>query len=143
MRFRGMRKRGARRTGTVWAFALITIVAWLSLSNHCALGLALPIAEPVDSADSGCPMHASPMKKKPATNLPCCKEIRAVLAKNVAAAMPGLRLIGSHAYATEIFPPIHRISSDIENLDTGPPGCFSFAESVLQESMLSHAPPVS
>jgi hypothetical protein len=138
-----MRKRAARMKGTVWACVLIAIVAWLSLSNHCALGLTFPVAEPAASADSGCPMHPSPVKKKPAANLPCCKDIRAVLAKNVTVATPGLRLIGSHAYATEIFPPVHRISSDIENLDTGPPGCFSFAESVLQESMLSHAPPVS
>jgi hypothetical protein len=27
-------------------------------------------------------------------------------------------------------------------LDTGPPGAFSFAELILQQSLLAHAPPV-
>jgi hypothetical protein len=138
-----MRKRAARTSGTVWVFALIAIVAWLSLSNHCALGLTLAAAEPAESEDGGCPMHQSPVKKKPAANLPCCKDVRAILVKTVAAVMPGLRLMPSHSYATEIFPPARQLAFALENLDTGPPGCFSFAELVLQESMLSHAPPLS
>jgi hypothetical protein len=124
-------------------FALIAIVPWLSLSNHCALGSTLLAAEPTESIDGGCPMHQSPAKKKPTANLPCCKDVRAILAKTVAAAMPGLRLIDARTYGTESFPPARRLAFAIENLDTGPPGCFSFAESVLQESMLSHAPPLS
>src|SRR4051812_24199086 len=143
MRFREMRKRAARTSGTAWVFALIAIVAWLSLSNHCALGLTFLAAEPGASTDGGCPMHRSPVKKTPVANLPCCKDVRAIVAKSVAAAMPELRLIGSLTYATETFPPARRLAFAIENLDTGPPGYFSFAESVLQESMLSHAPPLS
>jgi hypothetical protein len=138
-----MRKRAARANGTALVFALIAIVAWLSLSNHCALGLTVPTAEAAESIEGGCPMHRAPVKKKPAANLPCCKDVRAVLAKGVAAVTPGLQLIGSRPYATQTFPPAGRLAFAIENLDTGPPGCFSFAESVLQESMFSHAPPLS
>jgi hypothetical protein len=138
-----MRRSAARNNATAWVFALVAIVAWLALSNHCALGLTLATTEPAESMDGGCPMHPSPVKKKPAPNLPCCKDVRAILAKTAAAVVPGPRHIASPAYATEFFPPTRRLAFDIENLDTGPPGCFSFAESVLQESMLSHAPPLS
>jgi hypothetical protein len=48
-----------------------------------------------------------------------------------------------HDYATEVLAKPAEVAGAIDAHDTGPPGCFSFAESVLQESMLSHAPPVS
>jgi hypothetical protein len=124
------------------AFAVVlTLAAWFSLSNHCALGSVAPVSE---AASSVCPMHSAPAKKKPTTTTPCCKDVRAVVAKGVTASAAGVRLIEAPDYATEIFArqPV-RIAIEFENSDTGPPGCFSFAESVLQESMLSHAPPVS
>jgi hypothetical protein len=124
------------------AFAVVlTLAAWFSLSNHCALGVVAPVSE---AASSSCPMHSAPAKKKPATTTPCCKDVRAVVAKGVTAAAAGVRVIVAPCYATEIFvlKPVRTVIG-FENLDTGPPGWFSFAESVLQESMLSHAPPVS
>ena len=125
-------------------FTLVAIAAWFCLSNHCALGLALPARELAAQAEtSGCPMHSSPAKNKPATKTPCCKDIRAVIAKCVCANPAALRLIGSRDYATEILARPTHASLEIESLDTGPPRCFSFAESVLQKSMLAHAPPVS
>lgn len=87
-------------------------------------------------------MHSAPAKKKPEAKTPCCKEVRAILAKCVTASSP-IELMASPEYATHVFaPPIHA-TLEIEALDTGPPGCSSFAELVLQESMFSHAPPVS
>ena len=124
------------------AFAVVlTLAAWFSLSNHCALGAVTPVSE---AASSSCPMHSAPAKKKPATKTPCCKDVRAVVAKSVTASAAGGRLIVVRDYATEIFAqqPV-RVVIEFGNLDTGPPGWVSFAESVLQESMLSHAPPVS
>ena len=88
-------------------------------------------------------MHSAPAKKKPAAEIPCCKDIRATVAKSVIANPIVRELIGCRDYALEIFRLPARIAIEIEVLDTGPPNCFSFAESVLQESMLSHAPPVS
>jgi len=87
-------------------------------------------------------MHSQP-KEKPAPKTPCCKELRAVVSKCVAA-NPALPLMtGLHDYATAVVPLLARTAVEIRALETGPPGCLSFAESVLQESMLSHAPPVS
>ena len=87
-------------------------------------------------------MHSAP-KKNPALKTPCCKDLRATVAKSVTANPIALRLIGWRDYAPEIPLPAVRIAIEIGGLDTGPPDCLSFAESVLQESMLSHAPPVS
>jgi hypothetical protein len=127
---------------TTIAFAVgLTLAAWFSLSNHCPLGAVAPVSE---AASGSCPMHSGPTKKKPANKTPCCKDVRALVAKGVSASVVGGRLMVPRDCTTAIFArqPV-RIAIQFENLDTGPPGCFSFAESVLQESMLSHAPPVS
>ena len=123
------------------ALVLMAIAAWFCLSNHCAIGMVAPRASAEAEAD-GCPMHSAPAKKKPATKPPCCKEVRAVLAKCVTVNPAAVRVIDRQVYATEICPPPARAVVDIAEVDTGPP-CLSFAESVLQESMPSHAPPRS
>jgi len=88
-------------------------------------------------------MHSGPAKKKSAPKTLCCKDVRAVVAKCVGATVPGMRLICPRDYAPENFRPLPDIGIEVEGLDTGPPGRVSFAELVLQESMLAHAPPVS
>lgn len=123
------------------ALVLVAIAAWFCLSNHCALGMVAPPA-PAEPEASACPMHSAPAKKKPATKAPCCKEVRAVLAKCVKATAATVRPVILPGYATQIFPPPTQTALEIAEVDTGPPS-LSFAESVLQESMLSHAPPRS
>jgi hypothetical protein len=120
---------------------LLAFSTWFALSNHCALGAIAPSTES-NPEMRGCPMHSTP-KKNPAAKTPCCKDVRATVAKSIAANPIALRLIGWRDYAAEIFSEPAKIAIEIEGLDTGPPGCLSFAESVLQESMPSHAPPVS
>jgi len=126
---------------------LLTIAAWFCLSNHCVLGLGSAAHSSPDAAGeaTGCPMHSAPAKeKKPATKLPCCKDLRAIAAKSAANAMAAtIRLAGAQDYAVRIFPAPPRVTIEVEGLDTGPPGRFSFAESVLQQSILAHAPPLS
>ena len=87
-------------------------------------------------------MHSAPAKKKPASKTPCCKEVRAVVAKCVTANPSALRLIATCNQVTGIFHAPARLALECVTLDTGPPGRLSFAETVLQESMLAHAPPV-
>jgi hypothetical protein len=139
-RSRNMLSRSAMGVTRRWATVLLTITAWIFLSNHCALALSGTV---VDSATGGCPMHSAPAKEKPAANLPCCKELRAVgtqMVKSVAAVAK--ELVGSRDYVAENFPPPPRLTIEAFALDTGPPGAFSFAELVLQRSFLAHAPPV-
>jgi hypothetical protein len=120
------------------------IAAWLSLSNHCAIALVLPVPESGTQIESGgCPMHSTPVKKKPAAKPPCCKDVRAVVAKCLTASTATVRLLNSFDYATNIVVRSEPATREIEVLDTGPPEFFGFAESVLQESVLAHAPPVS
>jgi hypothetical protein len=122
---------------------VLSLTAWFLLSNHCALGLIAASSEATPEPE-GCPMHSAPAKKKPVSKTPCCKDVRAVVAKWVTKAMPLVsQFTGPSDYAAEIFRLPPRIAMEIGGLDTGPPGCVSFAELVLQESMRAHAPPVS
>jgi hypothetical protein len=138
-RSKNMLSRRAMAMTRRWVTVLLTITAWILLSNHCALGLSGTV---VDSDSGGCPMHSAPAKEKPAANLPCCKELRAVTthaAKSVAAA--ATQSVGAQNYIAEmaLVPP--RVVFQPVSLDTGPPRSLSFAESVLQRSVLAHAPP--
>jgi hypothetical protein len=137
-----MRKAAAIGMTIRSSVVILSLAAWFLLSNHCALGT---IALTADSEPemNGCPMHSAPAEKKPAPKTPCCKDVRAVVAKCVGATVPGVRLICPRDYAPAIFRPLPRVAIEIEGLATGPPGSVSFAELVLQESMLAHAPPVS
>src|SRR5712691_2950620 len=62
------------------AVVLSTMVAWFSISNHCALGAA--IAKSNSTVE---PMHChgnqpTPSKKNSEEEMPCCKMLRATLA---------------------------------------------------------------
>jgi hypothetical protein len=133
-----------RRTGRCTT-VLATLAAWLLLSNHCAFGLADETTDPAGQAHA-CPMHAAAArtKEKPAAKIPCCKEIRAVVAKSVTKTLAlATRSFTGREYTEATFPPPLCRTNPLRSLDTGPPGLLSFAESVLQESLLGHAPPVS
>jgi hypothetical protein len=125
-----------------WATVLLTIAAWILLSNHCAFGLG-GTAVSSDSETDGCPMHSAPAKEKPVTNIPCCKELRAVAShamKSVSAV--ARQLAGTQDYVAAVFVVPPRLAFQPASLDTGPPRArLSFAEAVLQRSVLAHAPP--
>jgi hypothetical protein len=122
---------------------VLSLTAWFLLSNHCALGVIAASSEAAPEAE-GCPMHSAPAKKKPISKTPCCKDLRAVVAKILNKAAPfASRSVGRFDYAAENFRVPPQVVFEIGGLDTGPPGCLSFAELVLQESMRAHAPPVS
>jgi hypothetical protein len=124
-----------------WAIVLLTIGAWLLISNHCVLGLG-DIAAKSDSKSGGCPMHSAPAKQKPAANLPCCKDLHAIAphaVKNLTAVAS--QLVGMQDYLAAIFFVPSRLTTQLLALETGPPPWLSFAESILQRSILAHAPP--
>jgi len=136
-----------RNAAAIWrttrsVVVLLSLAAWFVLSNHCAIGMVASLADAAPET-SGCPMHSMPAKEKQAPKPPCCKDLRAVVSKCLKSASITVRLVGSHTYAPEILARPPRETTEIDGLDTGPPGPVSFAELVLQESMLAHAPPVS
>ena len=97
-----------------------------------------------DSPQAACPFHSKPEKqKKQSSQVQCCKILRAV-APTIAK---------SWARSDSVFSDIdfrfeyHRLLANFRDapapllLDTGPPGAHSFAELILQQSLLAHAPP--
>lgn len=122
---------------------LLVALSWLAVSNHCALaavdGSTAMIAAPTcHGTQEG---HA-PTKQKKEGDVECCKVLRAPLpslAKNVTP--PNASALAIPAYFITLFsvtelPPLRPLE-----LDTGPPASISFAETVLQRSLLAHAPP--
>jgi hypothetical protein len=115
---------------------LVAAFSWLAISNHCALAVTAPAGQ---TAESACPFHSHPAKPK-SVEQPCCKILRALAVKLAKNPMPEVVDVDlQFAELVVLAPP--KISFDPISLDTGPPGSISFAELVLQRSILAHAPP--
>ena len=119
----------------------IAICSWIALSNHCAFAA---IASEIDKVQTECPFHSKPAKQKEqSSQVQCCKVLRAVvLAKTKEWARNDAKFCDANlpvqagafvAYSSRTVAPLL--------LDTGPPGAFSFAELILQQSLFAHAPP--
>ena len=119
----------------------IAICSWIAVSNHCAFAA---VATETDTAQTDCPFHSKPAKQKEqSSQVQCCKVLRAVVfaktkdwtrndAKFCDANFParaGVFVVCSSRVVAPLL------------LDTGPPGAFSFAELILQQSLFAHAPP--
>jgi len=126
------------------SIVLTTIAAWFSTSNHCAVGALI-----AKTNSAIAPMHCHgnqpmPSKKSGEEEMPCCKMLRATItsdAKVVEVANKHFVPVQDWIVA-ELISAAETHLSPLE-LDTGPPFAGSFAESVLQRSVLAHAPPVS
>ena len=78
--------------------------------------------------------------------MPCCKMLRATTAseaKIVEVASKNFVPIQNWIVAELISADETQLHGPPQELDTGPPFAGSFAESVLQRSILAHAPPSS
>jgi hypothetical protein len=138
---KNMLSRSVMRMTRQWSIVLLTIGAWLLISNHCVLGLGDTTADS-DSKSGGCPMHSAPAKEKPAANLPCCKDLHAIAPHAVKNLTTGAsQLEGVPDYVAAIIFVPSRLTTQLLALETGPPPWISFAESILQRSILAHAPP--
>lgn len=123
---------------------MLTMVAWVAISNHCALAaMEGPAKMPMPSCHETAPAKHSPAKHDEKSGVECCKVLRATFltfSANLAAC--DLATFSQHDYAVGLISAADqpRLTRIIE-WDTGPPGAGSFAESVLQRSILAHAPP--
>ena len=139
--------RRARDKAIRISVVLTTIVAWLSISNHCAIGAMVAAKTQSPMAQMHCHgSQPSPSKKSNKEELPCCKVLRATLAgqgKIVQVASKDFLPISKRIVAQVIFADEAQLRRVPEELNTGPPFAGSFAESVLQRSLLAHAPPAS
>jgi hypothetical protein len=119
----------------------IAICSWIAVSNHCAFAA---VASQIVKAQTDCPFHSTPAKQKgQSSQIQCCKVLRAVVfaktkdwARNDAKFCDANFPIQQVAF---VVCPSRTVAPLL--LDTGPPGAFSFAELILQRSLLTHAPP--
>lgn len=123
------------------AAVLIAISSWIAVSNHCAFAA---VASQTNARQSKCPFHSKPEKQnEQSSNVQCCRILRAVvLAKGKPWARDEMRFDAvSFPIATDAVVACQPRVAVPLLLDTGPPGAFSFAELILQRSLLAHAPP--
>jgi len=122
---------------------LLTLAAWLSISNHCVLGslIAALAKSPVT------PMHCHGDKPAPSKSgdeqTPCCKVLKAITFAKISVGASQLDFVLKEYPTGELSVGIWKAHTHTLGLDTGPPKAISFSESVLQRSLLAHAPPVS
>jgi hypothetical protein len=124
------------------AAVAVAICSWIAVTNHCAFAAA---AKEIDKARSECPFHSKPAKQKDqSSQVQCCKILRAVVfAKTKDWARDDAKFCDTNFLVQTggafILHPSRPVAPLL--LDTGPPGAFSFAELILQRSLLAHAPP--
>src|SRR5215471_2868597 len=120
------------------AAVAIAICSWIAVSNHCVFAA---VASEIDKAQTECPFHSKPSKQKGSSQVQCCKVLRAVVfAKTKHWARDDAQFCDANftvqadeslAYSSRLVAPLL--------FDTGPPGAFSFAELILQSSLLALA----
>jgi hypothetical protein len=125
----------------------MTAAAWVLAANHCGVACFLPESTTAPSEHEHCGASDAPADKDKPTGcdtLNCCKSLSAPanFAKKLVGYDKAFYTLKDYVVSEFIF------SSDqhdalISELDTGPPRPHSFAESVLQRSLLAHAPPVA
>lgn len=119
----------------------ITICSWLAITNHCAFAA---LGTKTGSVQSECPFHSKPAKQKEqSSQIQCCKILRAVvLAKAKSWARDDAKFSDVDLRVEEFtLIALQRSARVPLFLDTGPPAAHSFAELILQRSLLVHAPP--
>ena len=140
------------KPGMRFAIVVIAICSWFAISNHCAFAALAtrgtgcqPASDHRQDADATCPFHSKPAKKeKPSTGAQCCKILRAVAPATAKSwARDDAKLSDAVNCWSERALTIADSQTTLAPLliDTGPPNAHSFAELILQRSLLAHAPP--
>jgi hypothetical protein len=127
------------------SIVVVTLVAWLSISNHCAVGALVTAKTQSPMAEMHC--HGdqpSPAKKEGGEEMPCCKVLRATIAKDRSMVQDPAMSAQPIQYSAVVEILLFSSSQPpgISNeFDIGPPFAFSFAELIFERSLFSHAPP--
>lgn len=129
--------RNARRFSAM--VVLLAGLAWLAASNHCAFA-ALRHAAP---AAHSCCAEKKPAKSA-APSMQCCGVFNVPIPEQVTVPQGQYHFLKPVWVADE---PLalslsQAVAEDAGLYETGPPRAASFAESVLNRSLLAHAPPI-
>jgi hypothetical protein len=121
----------------------IAICSWIAISNHCAFAA---VATESANAQGECPFHSKPAKQRqPPSQVQCCKTLHAVVVAQSKAWERDHAKFSHADFFVEAGAYLLRSRRTVAPLllDTGPPlRAFSFAELILQQSLLAHAPPL-
>ena len=133
------------RTAFRVCISLLAFSAYASAANHCVLAPAADKAAKTPSHE-GCPGHDAPGEDGNSGKMQCCKEFPPV---NLGASKNPIAF-DSFSFTTHLYFATAVLAAEQSRaelhpleLDTGPPFAASFAESVLQRSILAHAPPLA
>lgn len=122
----------------------ITLIGWLVLANHCALGLATQRAE-LKKEHQCCHNGSSLPSQKPLDGrqgLNCCKSLHLVAPETAKLVVLKLALFANAPVAWIEHRNFESSAVLVATGDTGPPSrVLSFSELVLHRSLRSHAPP--
>ena len=125
--------------------SLIALIAWLHAANHCAVAGKFAPAPPPVAEQPSCPGHKAPQEDEKSDGCEassCCKSLAAPVAiAKVAPSYDALTFVTIEFAQAATFELGEQHLASIAEIDTGPPESISFAESVLQRSLLAHAPP--
>ena len=135
----GLMQRSLKRASSAM-IALVTAAAWFLAANHCAVANLAPKPDEHEHCASGAP--ADEGKPNDCDGLNCCKSLSApaVFAKKLVGYDKAFFTLQDYIVGEFAFP-TDQHDALISELDTGPPRPNSFVESVLQRSLLAHAPP--
>jgi hypothetical protein len=122
------------------AIVVVAICSWFAISNHCAFAA---LATKTNAASTGCPFHSKPAKQeKQSTGAQCCKILRAIVPVVTKNWNPDHANFSGVEFCAEERAGVEQLRTAlVPVLDTGPPDAHSFAELILQRSLLAHAPP--
>ena len=123
------------------AVVAIAICSWIAVSNHCAFAA---VASEINKARTDCPFHSKPAKQREqSSQVQCCKVLRAVVFAKTKDWVRDDAKFGDANFPVQVGVCVVHSSRAAAPLllDTGPPRAFSFAELILQSSLLAHAPP--
>jgi len=129
------------KTSMRWAIVAIAICSWIAVSNHCAFAA---VAAHINTRQTECPFHSTPSKQKEqSSQVQCCKILRAVVFTQSKAWERDNAKFSDANFPVETRASVVRLLRTVAPLllDTGPPGALSFAELILQRSILTHGPP--
>lgn len=123
---------------------IVTAFAWFLISNHCVLAELQHASQTKASCHQPCCGDQPPAKSQTDNATECCKTLRTTLsatAKDFAGYDTSLFALQLY-FIGLVISTNDSAPTPVLELDTGPPFADTFAESVLQRSILAHAPPL-
>lgn len=143
LRVAPVRLRKAR--GTLLLFSLVTILSWLLATNHCAIAREMTTSAASDSTPPGhehCPTPKPDGKDDGQGRMACCWALKVSVNQGKSLASYDASFFILKWFLPEFLKPdFGSEASPAWHWNHGPPKVLSFAEQVLQRSILSNAPP--